>query len=723
MTASRFPLILPSTTGSSVANVRLLTSVLFGVALLATSMAACDGTGVKVPECDDPAGCSEDEPEANPPRIFVDPPFGVGFECVSVGCDDDRVMTVQNRGGGTLKISNVRLSVDSSTDFSIRVLREREPTESDDEGLGETDEIAFPTPEAPIVLKEGGSFRVHVRYRPGDAIADEAMLNVSWFNGNTSYDDAVVSVVEAPISTRILGEPVAELVTPDLNFGFVQVGAEAVANVEITNSAEGNAPLALAIPEFSLSSSNTFRVDVAGDRDGFIYVNPGETVRIPVTFAPNDSRAFEGLLFVATNDGARPQLSVSVSGTAIASPWFQIEQPDDWLVDFGEVPVGEQRTQSIVVRNMGGEPLRLTPRMPFGTEDGFSALIPIDVPLAAIPPLGRMEIDVASVPEIGGSIYGELGFETNDPTLPYDWVDLAAYGIYPQVDTSPEAIDLGEVVQFWTSPAQSFAITNPGTGELTVTGIEFEIGSSSQIIAADLPPVPFKITSLSEPVMVSVYLDAQSLGPADAALLIHSDSPDEPTKRVPITASVISCDAGCPVANGTPTCDAGQCEISDCLGGYHDADQRFDTGCECTEDVGGDIGPQCFDGFTIGNLSDTNSPKSVTRSGTLHSMDDVDLYYYRARDDSSIGQTFDDNYRAEVTLENGPPGLLICARFAEGAGCGGENQANCSNYRLRGQNGGSGREDSEDVTVWVRWAADAAPMCGSYTIRMRADAG
>ncbi len=72
-------------------------------------------------------------------------------------------------------------------------------------------------------------------------------------------------------------------------------------------------------------------------------------------------------------------------------------------------------------------------------------------------------------------------------------------------------------------------------------------------------------------------------------------------------------------------------------------------------------------------------------------------------------------------LESGPPGLIICARFSEGGDCGGENQANCSNFRLRGQSN-SISDDSEDVTVWVRWEANAAPMCGGYTIRMRADA-
>ena len=162
--------------------------------------------------------------------------------------------------------------------------------------------------------------------------------------------------------------------------------------------------------------------------------------------------------------------------------------------------------------------------------------------------------------------------------------------------------------------------------------------------------------------------------------------------------------------------------MGDCVGGFHNADQNPGTGCECREDVVGNIVndiPQACPGLNLGTHSDDNN--DFTRSGTLHSEDDVDMYFYMPRDDT---QFLDDDYGARVTLEGAPAGMIICANFqGEGAGCGGL-PTNCSSFRVdgNGQSGVFGSSDnSEDATVWVMWAPGAAPQCGQYTVRFAAD--
>ena len=39
---------------------------------------------------------------------------------------------------------------------------------------------------------------------------------------------------------------------------------------------------------------------------------------------------------LATNDGAQPQLAVDLLGTAIREPFFEVVEPSDWTLDFGE---------------------------------------------------------------------------------------------------------------------------------------------------------------------------------------------------------------------------------------------------------------------------------------------------------------------------------------------------------------------------------------------------
>jgi hypothetical protein len=293
---------------------------------------------------------------------------------------------------------------------------------------------------------------------------------------------------------------------------------------------------------------------------------------------------------------------------------------------------------------------------------------------------------------------------------------------------TPGSVDFGGVVQGWTTGAQTIQLSNTGFGELTVSSIELEIGSSSQIVLTDVPALPIKLSPGESPVSISVFMTASTLGTQSAVVLVGSDGVDGPqgsggVTRVNVGGRVITCEAGCPVANGQPSCATGSCTIATCNARFHDANNGFGDGCECGEDLvpgsGGarrDVDGACG-GMDIGTLNDNSSPSSATFTGTLHDETDVDLFFFRARDNS---QFLTDDYGARVEVLSAPPGLRVFARFVDaGGGCGGETQRSSN---LSGGGNGVG-DDSQDVTVWVEWAPGTAPVCGSYTIRMRADGG
>ena len=97
---------------------RLLSAVVVGVVGVVVVGAGCLSE-IAAPGCRGPT-CKVVDDNAEPPRLFVDPPFGLGFDCVTLGCDVERRMVVENRGGGTISLALARLSVDTSTDFSLR---------------------------------------------------------------------------------------------------------------------------------------------------------------------------------------------------------------------------------------------------------------------------------------------------------------------------------------------------------------------------------------------------------------------------------------------------------------------------------------------------------------------------------------------------------------------------------------------------------------------------
>src|SRR5690606_27172785 len=105
-------------------------------------------------------------------------------------------------------------------------------------------------------------------------------LQVDWHDGREDYETASITRVMLPINTRVLGDAKGELVTSEVAFGFVAVGAEgeAVARIKSASSSGG----ILAITEVS-SSSEAFYV-VPGFSP---LANPGDEIAIPVRFAPD----------------------------------------------------------------------------------------------------------------------------------------------------------------------------------------------------------------------------------------------------------------------------------------------------------------------------------------------------------------------------------------------------------------------------------------------------
>lgn len=685
------------------------------VPLLTLSL-GCPQSLVGDGECKEGEPCDkgeDDDPE--PPRLYVDPPFGVGFDCVQPGCDETGSFRVENRGSGLVNLTLARLSVTTTGEMSV--------TLHDADGAP----LTAPTTDKPLRLKEGEHVEARVRYAPTDAAADEGELWLDWYDGALDFEDAVVKRVELPLTTRVLGQAEAELVTPRLNFGYAAPGERVVLPLKITNTTEGSAALALEPPVFDPASDAHF--SLAEEPDGPLFVPPGETVEISIAFEPDVADAYGGVLYVPTNDGGRPQLVVELLGTAIQEPYFAILRPDDWRLDFGDVRVGNDKSRTVTLRNLGGQPLAVTPSMPVGAELGFSTTVSLDQPLPSIAPLAEATFEVSSSPTAGGDLAGQLRFTTNDPTLPEDWIDLHVYGSAPEGLASPGSLDFGSVVQSWTTEPREVRVTNNGTGDLTITSVSFELGSSSQVRLAEQPSLPVKLRPGDEPLIITVFVQAQTIGPANAVLLIETDGIEQPTMRVPVSAQVVTCEQACPVANGTPSCTAGQCEVGSCQSSFHDADQAFSTGCECAEDTTGggysDVSRFCTSEGNVGPLADncgSGNSNWVQRTGSLHTVDDIDLYHFSADDGGSATcDTFGESFRVQVELANAHPDVEFCRlSLGPGGSCGGEITSAQCGFRSWSDTGSYGSNDDTYVLVWVRRRPGAPATCGNYTIRFRA---
>ncbi len=691
---------------------RALLPVVVVVVLLAAGCAS----ELAAPGCEKTKSCKEEPETVEPPRLFVDPPFGLGFDCVTIGCDHERRLVVENRGGGVIKLPLVRLSVDTSHDFVLR--------RGDDGELPFDDATSVEiTPDVPLEL--------FVRYVPSNGVDDEGAVTLDWYDGAVAFDDAVLTRVELPLSTRALGSVSAALQGGRLNFGFVPVGGYSTREIVIKNDGNGGV---LTVGPVSLGEGTSTAFEEPGSGAwGPQFVNPGAEARIPVNFRPDVDGAFVGQLIVETNDGARPALQIEVAGTATAEPLAAVSVT---ALDFQTLRVGSSRTIEFLVENHGGEPLTVQGGV-LGL--GFS-LFPTDE--QTIAPLEAVAFAAVWTPTSGGPFNGLLGLFTNDPTQTQILMGATGFADAPALSAAPPSFDFGGVVQGWTTGAGTFLIRNTGFGELTIDTIAFDVGSSSQIRFAEVPPLPLKLGPDDPPVAVSVFLEATTLGTTSAVVLVGSDSVDTGlgsggVARLNVTARVITCDEGCPTPNGTPSCGTGACAIGSCDNRFHDPDQSVSSGCECGEDFvpgGGntrrDVSGTCG-GHDFGDLGDNCSPhpSQASFTGTLHGDDDVDLFFFRADDDSSFlsCDVGSDSYRVTVRVDDAPNGVRICGRKTEpGGGCGGENQRTCSGTSgtrsLQLADGGAVTDDDNDVTVWVEWApGQAQEICASYTVVVRAE--
>ena len=663
-----------------------------------------------------PTGVASGKPppptlDAGPPRFFADPPFGVGFECVTIGCNDARPLVVENRGGGKLALALIRTTVDTSADFTLTC----------------KDGGPLPLPSAQIMLGAGEKLELVVRYTPSDGVVDSGSVAFEHYDGALAFNDAAPKTDHVPLTARVFGTPAAVPDAAVIDFGFVPAGTDATLPLVVENTATDSI---LSVGPCTREDGTAREFHAPTPREwGVHFANPGGSTSMPIVFSPRDPTVFFGAVLVDTNDPLKPGIRVPVQGTAIVDPRLAVIDPATGVLELPPMRSGDTRTRPLVVRNLGGQPLDVHAELTAGAASGIA----IDVAdQAAIAPLATATFNVSLSTAQGGEVFGTVLLTSNDPSAPAG-IEVPVHGEVdaPVLSVSPPSLEFGDIVQTWTAPPQTVYLGNAGFGELTISSVAFDVGASDEIVLVSVPQLPIKIAPGEPPVGVTVLVNAVNLGAASATLLVGSDSVLGAVARVDVHVNVISCEQGCPIPNGVPDCSGGYCDVGSCFPTFHDADFSPVNGCECREDIVGntsaDIPSACM-GLDIGSLHDGNGggTRSTSRNGTLHAFNDSDLYFFRAVDDGCFFCS--DNYGADVTL-SGPAGMQLCANFqSAGSGCGGL-PTNCRTItsgavtiRGNGQSGIFGSSDnSEDVTVFVLWPANAPPICGGYNLFMRAD--
>lgn len=222
--------------------------------------------------------------------------------------------------------------------------------------------------------------------------------------------------------SRCLAVAIAE---PDIDvparvsFGQVIVGQSGTQVLPIKNL--GTAPLV--VTELSVTSS-VFSFTSPGIP---ITIAPGGEQQVRLRFDPPSLGPHAARLTVTCNDPDEAAVLVELAGEGIAQPMPDIEVSTARL-DFERVPVGQMKTQSLTIRNVGTAVLRVNSlSLGGGGSSPFTVLSP-SLPIEVVPQ-GEVTIMLRFAPVREGEVNDTLTILSDDPDESRLNISLVGVGV------------------------------------------------------------------------------------------------------------------------------------------------------------------------------------------------------------------------------------------------------------------------------------------------------
>ena len=619
---------------------------------------------------------------------LVSAPEWLTFTCLEPGCRDVLTATVAVEGSRSIAVKRLVLSDESRRDFTV-----------------------VPTRAPPFVLSPRQTFEVEVTHAPtGDPRLGDVDLLIAYTDAAPESDPDRIPAGELaiPLMRRLVGEPMLSVEPNALNFGAVPPNSERRIPLVLRNTGTGNAGLVIA------GITSDAPADLSIDRVPRDSLLPMQETTIEAIYAPTEARFIQGFITVTPVGGAARAVSVPFIGTSITEPNASVTPSDG--VDFGDVPVGASSEATFTLTNGGGQALRVQDVrvVPNGLQDILTIESSLLEGPATVAPLNSVDVNLSLLSTITGPIDGQIIIRTNDPTSLEARIPVRALVTRPEIQIAPANIDFGLVPQGWTQ-VQPLEISNPGYGDLVITNLGFVLGSSDLFTLRSMPSLPIRL-SHDQRIGLEIEFRAEAEASFNATLSIDSNDANMPFIEVNVGAEGASCEAGCPIANGQPTCAGGMCGIAQCNENWYDVDGDPSTGCECPE-IGADPGGFCADSTYLGRFNDNGS--QATFQGILPEDSDRDVVRFFAYDE---GGFLSDAFDVRVTLETSDPGIEICVYRHQTDShlneCFFENEVCPLDGEYR-RDGSLGRDDSGDYIIRVTRDPSSPGTCAPYTLFIR----
>jgi subtilisin family serine protease len=184
----------------------------------------------------------------------------------------------------------------------------------------------------------------------GSSVDIEVKFDATGMYGGDYYSNVLISnndpdepLVTVPAYLHVTGLPDIALNFDSLDYGNVFIGASVTDTLVVSN--EGTD--ILTVTDISSDNSN-YSVDITS-----FALNPGESQKVVITFAPNIIGVISGNLTITSDDPDEPSLTVHLQGQGLIPP--DISVFPDSLYEY--LVTDEMKAETLAINNTGGSDL------------------------------------------------------------------------------------------------------------------------------------------------------------------------------------------------------------------------------------------------------------------------------------------------------------------------------------------------------------------------------
>jgi hypothetical protein len=376
-----------------------------------------------------------------------------------------------------------------------------------------------------------GSLSAPITLQPGQQVAFSVNFDPT-ATGTTTGQLSLATDTGSPVNVALSGQgmqstsPALTLSAPSLNFGDVQMGANAVLQLTLTSS--GTAPVTISSATITGQQFQVTSVAYPSGVSGWpATLNPGQQVVLSITFAPDAVNSFSGDLALASDaSGGTANVPLSGNGVAVPAPSLTLSTTS---INFGPAQIGTKVTRSVTLTSSGNAPLDINTITIAGAPFSVGTL---SLP-ATLQPGQQLTVNVTYEPTTVEADAGTLTVASNDPSGPAT-VSLGGNGTAaptPQLTVTPTAVNFGST-PVNVPVTQPVTLTSTGTAAVTISAATVS-GAGFSVSGATFPVT----LNPNQALTLQVRFDPTAAGSATGQLNISSDSTTGGTAQVTLAGN------------------------------------------------------------------------------------------------------------------------------------------------------------------------------------------